>query len=311
MNLNLKTMKKRITKLIIVALLFFSLPSNSQITNSYIDSTSTWYELSGSFDGFNIYVTHSKYYIDGDTLLMGNNYYKVYIDQIDSIWDFFTNNFTSTITSNHYYMGGLREDSLKRFYFFYMTQNAELLLFDFNVTLGDTLPDMESNYGCNIPPDTVTAIDTVYLGTQPVRHFSLSSYWKSMYEGIGSSGGFIQSGSLCQFIESGACLIAYTRGLDSLYINCGAATTGIFNISKTDHLMISPNPAFDHFTIRNESASQITFQLFDTFGKKVIELSTKNVSTLISADKLISGLYLWRISDTKDSVRSGKLIIAK
>lgn len=52
----------------------------------------------------------------------------------------------------------------------------------------------------------------------------------TIYEGIGSSGGIIWSGTLYQAFEVGGCLIAYKKGLDSLYINCGLGITGILEI---------------------------------------------------------------------------------
>ena len=286
----------------IVAAVLFSASVKAQITNPYLDSTSTWYEIFGGANGITIYKDYNKYFFDGDTVISGNNYYKLYWNQIDSIWDAFTQNFMTVNYYNHVYQGGLREDSLKRFYLMYQSQTVESLLFDFNLSVGDSLPDMTSNYGCNNPPGTVANIDTVYLGSQALKqfHFPPGIFNKTLYEGIGSSGGLIWSGSLCQAIEVGGCLIAYKKGIDSLYINCGLGTTGILGTSKKEYINIFPNPTSEHFTITfSDFINKGLVEIYNIFGEKVIQeiidstnkkvINLKNTSTGIYFIKVFNG----------------------
>lgn len=272
-------MKKIIFVFIFLSVQLISCPTFAQ---SYLDSTSIWYEsYGGTAPPVYNYFDFNKYYIDGDTSISGTTYYQLYCDQIDSTWDFFTGNFLAVNFYNHVYKGGLREDGSGRFYFFYPSQSAESLLFDFNLNTGSLLPDMVSNYGCNIPPSTVTTVDTFYLGAQAVKHFHLSgsAFGKSLYEGIGSSGGFIWSGSLCTAIESGGCLIAYKRGPDSLFINCGQGTTGIEGVVQEKLLNVFPNPSSGTFTIDLSTPSNdISVYIYNSIGEEVFGESMKATS---------------------------------
>jgi hypothetical protein len=278
--------------------MLFSKYANCQ---SYLDSTSKWYEFHGGSNGITYYKDYNNYYLDGDTIIAGNNYYKLFWNQIDSVWDAFSGSFLFVNYYNNVYLGSLREDSLKRFYIMFPTQSVESLQFDFNLSTGDSLPNMNSNYGCNNPPNTVTYIDTVYLGTQPLKKFHLppSLFNKSLYEGIGSSGGFIWSGSLCQAFEVGACLIAYKKGLDSLYINCGLGTTSIQELINKQFVNIFPNPASENVTIKfKHLVKKGTLNIFNALGKEIIHLSINSQNSIeFDLSMISSGVYFVNVFD--------------
>jgi hypothetical protein len=303
------SLKKLLSLVILIINSFYTAAQNP---SQYLDSTSTWYEVQGGFfaPGYN-YINHNKYYFDNDTTISGNNYYQLYWDQIDSTWNSFTGAFIAVNYNNHIYQGALREDSLKRFFIIYQSQSTESLLFDFNLTIGDSLPDMVANYGCNNPPATVTNIDTLFLGAQALQHFYLPPGLlnKTLYEGIGSSGGFIWYGSLCQMIETGACLIAYKKGADSLYINCGQAITGISENRLEISSKIFPNPASQYITIVN--ASRRTFRLYNSVGSVVLEtkLSENHTTGQVNISMLSNGIYFWQILDVNGVFENGKLLI--
>lgn len=300
------TMRKIVAILMIVGTVLFSATVKAQITYPYLDSTSTWYELFGGYaPPAYTYLDYNKYYFEGDTIISGNNYYKLYWDQIDSTWDFFTDSFLAVNYSNHIYQGGLREDSTKRFYMCYPSQTSESVLFDFNFSVGDSLTNMIVNYGCNTPPYTVTNIDTVYLGSQSLKrfHFPPGLFNKTLYEGIGSSGGLIWSGSLCQAFEVGGCLIAYKKGLDSLYINCGLGTNGIFETAKKEIVTIFPNPTSGYFTITFSGlTNKGSVEIYNTIGEKVFEDKIHSSSQMgINLKSISSGIYFVRLVDSGKS----------
>ena len=294
-------MKKIFMLMIVAGTLLFPVFTKAQSANPYLDSTSTWYELFGGTTGIINYKDLNTYFIEGDTIISSTRYYKLYWNQIDSTWDSFTDSLQSVNIYNHVYQGGLREDSLKRFYFCYQSQTSESLLFDFNLSVGDSLPNMVADYGCNMPPYTVTSIDTVYLGTQTLRkyHFPPGLFNKSLYEGIGSSGGLIWFGSLCQAFEVGGCLIAYKKGLDSLYINCGLGTTGIAEATKKEVVNIFPNPASGYFTITFPGPiKKGSVEIYNIFGEKVYADKIYSSSQKqINLKNISSGIYFVSVMD--------------
>jgi len=257
-------MKNTLTLLVFFAVL----NCGKAFAQNYLDSTSTWYEVQGGAYLYFDYTNYNKYYVGGDSVISGNVYHKIYLDGIDSTFDLWHGDTTVSYIINQY-QGGLREDLLKRFYMCYPNHSSDTLLFDFNLSVGSAVPNSISMSGCNNPPDTVTAIDTVYLGAQPLKHFHLlaSAFGKTLYEGICGSGGLIWDGSMCQFFETGACLIAYKKGSDSLYINCGLGANGIPEITNRS-MSVFPNPALP--------GSKITFTYPVSNGFREIILNDIN-----------------------------------
>lgn len=295
--------------LFMVALL--TLSTRNTNAQTYLDSTSTWYEEAGAADGINIYKDYNTYYIDGDTTVASVTYYKLYYDQIDSVWSFFTSLFSYVNNNHRVYAGGLREDNQKKFFMLYAGQTIENLMFDFNLVSGDSLPDMTSVYGCNMPRNVVTTIDTIMFGAQPLQrfHFNPGLFNKTMYEGIGCSGGLIRFGSLCQAFEAGACLTAYKKGNDSIYFGCGAATTGLIE-NQTQHLAeVYPNPADGQLTVSSIEAGQQTFQLYDRLGRLVLHQTIDMKEERINTTDLSGGLYFWTINKNGATQAAGKITL--
>lgn len=282
-------------------LLFLSVFISKGQSGNYIDSTSTWYEYFGAADGINIYKDNNRYYIDGDTTISGTIYHQLYWDKLDSVFDGFTDTFLLVNYYQHVYQGGLREDSLKRFYLYYPGQTSESLLFDFNLSVGSPLSNMISNYGCNQPPMTIQSIDTVYLGSTIIQNFHLpiSIFNKTLYEGIGGSGGFIWQGSLCTMFESGACLIAYKKGNDSLFIsNCGQTLTAVSQVSLEDEIKIYPNPTQDEISVKLSPGKFSNYSVVDQLGnEKISGKITVNGFLSISLRDLFAGHYIINFND--------------
>jgi hypothetical protein len=293
-------------------LLFFSVFISKGQSGNYIDSTSTWYEFFGASDGINIYKDNNRYFIEGDTTISGTVYYKLYWDKLDSIFDAFTDTFLLVNFYQHVYQGGLREDSLKRFYLYYPGQSSESLLFDFNLNVGSALPNMISNYGCVNPPYVIQSIDTMYLGSTIVKHYNLppSIFNKSLYEGIGASGGFIWQGSLCTMFESGACLIAYKKGSDSLFINnCGQAITALAETSKEEEVKIYPNPTHDEIRVQISPEAFNAYRVIDDKGVEQLRGEIDAIGlTIISLRELKSGHYTITLKNLSGRESTRKIV---
>lgn len=293
-------------------LFFISVFVSKGQSGNYIDSTSTWYEFFGAADGINIYKDNIRYYIDGDTTISGVVYHQLYWDKQDSVFSAFTSNFVTVNNFQHIYQGGLREDATKKFYLYYPGQSSESLLFDFDLSLGSALPDMISNYGCNQPPMTIQSIDTVYLGSTIIKNFHLpvSIVNKTLYEGIGGSGGFIWQGSLCTMFEAGACLIAYKKGNDSLFINnCGQTLTAVSQVSTEEDIKIYPNPSQDEISVKLTPGKYSNYKVVDYLGnEKISGKIAVNDFLSISLRDLFAGHYVINFNDHNGKKISRRIV---
>lgn len=301
-------MKNQLLLLMVVLLMLTTRNTSAQ---TYLDSTSTWYEEAGAVDGINIYKDYNTYYIDGDTTVASVTYYKLYYDQIDSVWSSFTSLFSYVNNNHRVYAGGLREDNQKKFFMLYASQTTENLMFDFNLLSGDSLPDMTSVYGCNIPRSVVTTIDTIMFGAQPLQrfHFNPGLFNKTMYEGIGCSGGLIRFGSLCQAFEAGACLTAYKKGNESIYFGCGIAATGLIINNSRNFVDVYPNPADGQLSVSSTLEGTQTFELFDYLGRLVLHQTIVMKEERINTAALPAGLYFWTLNKNTAPYAAGKITL--
>jgi len=134
-----------------------------------------------------------------------------------------------------------------------------------------------------------------------------------MYEGIGATGGLFWQGSLCEGIESGACLIAYRKGSDSLFINCGLGITGINTLEEKIYPKIYPNPTTDQISIETKGLTNPVLFFYDIYGKELskIKLRTENNIIQLSSAYLGGGVYVWKLESDNFPSSFGKLIVTK
>ncbi len=90
-----------------------------------------------------------------------------------------------------------------------------------------------------------------------------------------------------------------------------ASATGIANPSNLE-LTVGPNPATDHLIINNTLINRGTFVLFDVTGRIVSERKFEGISNVIDLSELPLGLYLYSITDEKNTViKTDKIVIKK
>lgn len=158
------------------------------ISQSYLNSTAIWKERQFAFlPGGHETVVNFQLYVDGDTIINSHDFYKIYEAGIDTFlfYDFQTGLFDTTVTLYSEYAFALREDSSKFFTVNSGTTN-EVLKYDFNLNLGDTIDIGTANNSTSTI--TVDSISTVYIGDLPRKWFHLSSIY-DLIEGVGVQGG--------------------------------------------------------------------------------------------------------------------------
>lgn len=222
-----------------------------------------------------------------------------------------------TTISNWFRYGALRENE-NRVYFYLFANETEVVLYDFNLTVGESFISTYNSIeyqGCPIEME-VSSIDTVTVenGEQRQRfNFSDGETWIS---GIGSLYGLVYVGvyqciidmyynlSCCHENEE---LVFLSPNFDHCLIN----TVGQNEISTRMNHTVFPNP-FTQTTVLNfdySDSQTYRLQIINLTGQVVKEINQINSGKIeISGNQLNSGIYFYQLmNDTKEIAR-GKLI---
>jgi len=312
-------MKKYI---IISASLFFLLIgyiADAQTSASGInDSTAAWRVNFITDNGSGgTWFTHDKYRytFNGDTLINGVAYSKLYKGGHYYEEDFFGGEtFNHRYYSNEY-AGAIREEAAK-WYFYGGTDflpEQEYLLYDFTLNVGDPLPFTFNNPDVGL---TVASIDTLLINNVEKRRFNIADQMGPgatyIIEGIGSDVGLIEPIQQFEYIWR---LVCYAEGGVPLWPESGIecdlnVNSPAVNIKKELEILVYPNPftniALLKFPeIRHSGLLQVTdmpgnllWQYELTRGQKELEIQPG----------LKAGIYLLRIS-TEDKVLSRKILV--
>lgn len=185
----------------------------SELNKWYQNGSSEW--LNGATATIETTRRYLLYFYEGDTLINGLQYKKMYYKQLDSIFNQpfsgGSNQFISTFNDLKY-ISAMRQDS-DLVYNIFRNQNTEELYADFNINLGDIL-----NYRWNGNDETVTEIDSIEIGSKYITRYKLSNN-QYFYEGIGASYGLFKDWSVG--IEGGEYLSCFKYDTDKIGIEEG------------------------------------------------------------------------------------------
>ncbi|MFA6923372.1 MAG: T9SS type A sorting domain-containing protein [Bacteroidales bacterium] len=277
-------------KLILLLLILTKITnlSYSQVTYfNYFDYSSHWGEFDHLWGSGDYYV---EYYFKGDTLINGNWYYKLYRYQKDTI---------DTIKHFNYY-GGIREDSLKRIYFVNTAHINEHLLYDFNLSIGDTV------FGT---PCILTSIDTFYFGAnlRKIYHFNnLNDTASTEYEGIGKATDLLDAfyGLPCATGHEGVCRLVcysnkdgYKQFISSHICRLSAKVEENYIENKIN---IYPIPSNDELIIEIPRLIRENFlTICNIKGQELMRQQIKDSKTQINISNLTSGIYFVKLITDK------------
>ena len=220
---------KHILRLLIVTLLFGC--SNNDDTSAdpvntpieMVSEQNRWFQR-GSSEWFNgatgVYETTKKfqwYYFEGDTLINGLTYKKMYSKEVDSLFHQPNNGTSQFISKSEHlrYIAAMRQDALT-VYYVYKNATTEDLYADFNINLGDVLNYKWSN------GETVTEISEMPIGDTFITKYKLSNA-QYFYEGIGGSYGLFKDWSVG--VEGGSYLSCFKNQTDMIHVEEGFFTT--------------------------------------------------------------------------------------
>ena len=284
-----KSQYYRDMKLTVTVILFFC--SVSLIgQKKYIPfPASNTYWVVHQFDEFNNLTDGWNWYIIGDTVINSFNYHIYAVD-----YDTSFSVFPPLIR-----MYGIRNDTINKKVFVYeFNGKFEKLLYDFSLSIGDTIPDSyngTSRYKGRI----ITKIDTIIIDNNKHLVFEVDSNQVSPYiEGIGSTSGPIFEDII--WFEGGFELMCTMAGVNRTpYFNrfpseCKLATGIAVQNDINDKILLYPNPSSGTFKIQLKGVTNGEIEVYNTHGSLVFQqiIAKVNSIEINLPQSLENGIYL-------------------
>ncbi len=292
---------------------FLVFTSFSQV-NSYFQNNPEWYIITDSYSGSDCsgYRDAHNYYINGDTILNALVYKKVYKKGILSRWSLNCMLIDPTPYSNKEPSFCLRSADKK---IFLMNKNTtqEELMYDFNLAVGDTLPQTYTYHPGNHTYDMyVAAIDSIHTPNGYLKRFTLSKGNDTLYEGIGSTGG-LDEPIFRLFLSGQHELICYGLNRKS-YVhpttNACDFTLSVSSLETDSNVSAFPNPFSDKVTLHfNSEMKNATLTIFNLQGAVVRTVQFSGKSLTLEREELKCGIYYYKVETGKGNYLSGKLVV--
>jgi hypothetical protein len=221
------------------------------------------------------------------------------------------------------YVGAFREDTLnKKVYYLPSGNSTDTLLYDFNLQLGDTLPETYCNQG--YPGNWVSKIDSVLVGNKFHKRYGIKGPGFGLFdsiayliEGVGCVSGGILGKIHGQFMTpSGAYLWCFMVNGIKLYPDIGSPCTYYFidnYLIPVKEITIAPSPFSQSTQITlNQSYQNVALAVYDIQGKQVAQQQYKDCDKIqFSRNQLSNGLYFLKLTLDDKEVETGKIVISE
>ena len=287
-------------KIILIAILFISVvQARGQGYHKLLETEKYWdiaYTSGGTICNIDYDMAY-RYFISGDTLITGNNYYLFsrYHMSSASVNPYCPPFVVDTISQVHTLL--LREDTTTKQVFVF-ANSQDHLMYDFSLDSGDTLQSAFAG------GDSILIIDSVITSLFPDgtnrKIFYLNS-GHSYIEGMGATNGlgepfttyFEESFWLMCVKQNGINLYGQQPYCDSYFIGITDPTENVF--------LLKPNPTSSSITLNMPPLQgDAEVCIFNSLGEQVIKLKVcKAVTSEVRIDvaHLPAGLYLVKMNN--------------
>lgn len=258
----------------------------------------------------------SKQYVDGDTVINDESYFKLFQSDLGQFIQDGNCSYASVIESSSIkYLGAINTFDNKVI-FYQDGDTISTTLFDFSLEVGDSLTIQTYQSGDKLGY-YITHIDTINIQNSERLRFSVinynnvPSYW---IEGIGNLNGLLSHDQaweydtrevLCYHENDEIVYEKHPECTDCSYI---LANNGFYDAPT---FSIIPNPMTDIAICRfDQNITPISYRIFD-LGGKVIDNSLLREPTelILRREDIGSGIFLIEIIDDKNIKYRQKLII--
>jgi hypothetical protein len=297
--------------------LFSCLPSFGQY-KKLIDENKLWVINCSYYNhgDFNYYEGEFFYYeyFKGDTIIQNSTYKKLYHQKFyDHHNDFYYPPATTDTTLQPPDLVGLvREDTItQKVYFIDLLMNmlpAEELLFDFKLTLGDTMSTpcySPYSFPTNNPIDSIGEVVLFNNDTCQISYFDynqtviMSGITSNfMIEGVGGPGGVYMPFDMTPITQDlNRTLVCYKENSVNLFGPCDQPKyyTSINELTKKIDLSFYPNPSTGYFSASEPLKKSATITILNYLGEQVQTLKFNANERVEFNIEGAAGIYLIQI----------------
>lgn len=276
-------------------LLAFVVPLAATAQNDYFANDPVWRVGSlcnngGGIGGSCMSDKAYNYFLSGDSLANGYTYKKVMRQGTETVYWQGGNPppppmCTGTTQFGPELVALLRQDGQA---IFEWQEDMDVLVYDFDLSAGDTLPLSTTNWNNDI---TVGAIDSIQVGTEWRKRFALVNSWAPyLVEGIGSSHGLLEP--ISNFFDCGYELECYGLGTTGYYPvqgpDCHLVMGLPTSLEQFEPLQVFPNPTANGIMVVGERPLG-TLRFFNAQGGEVLVHTTYAMSAWIDLASLAPG----------------------
>jgi hypothetical protein len=258
----------------------------------------------GGIESFCLNITQQTTYvykIGSDSIVNGKTYKKI-------LFDFtgypYVRNCGTYHNQQNNFAALLREDvNEKKVYKIINGTTDEVVLYDFSLNTGDTVPNLGYDFNNN-SGNYVNSIITGDVFAKNVKAFSVNSNVSSgyIYEGIGSSNGLLEGPTERPF-ETGRWLECFET---SSGISCNSILANSESVFKSSNPKLYFSKSDKSFKVITPDNKNVNVEFFDSAGQLIKKIDTKtNQSFYLNRD--FKGLLFYKITD--DKMYSGKIIL--
>ncbi|OYT13167.1 MAG: hypothetical protein B6I19_06585 [Bacteroidetes bacterium 4572_114] len=260
-------------KLLTLALLILACSTQAQIPDYFAGNPEWRQELTWGGAMPCLEIDNYVYYLNGDSVVDGYIYKKVYKrGEHDHSWmgDPPAPDYCTGSSFYNYFYGLVRQDSLK---VYIREGNNDYLLYDFDLSVGDTLPEtyflMENNV-------VVSSIDSILVGGSYRKIFNLENsiypYPLDLIEGIGFNQGFLDevpdwypAQLLCFVLDDTTYYPSYGEPCDLMIVDISNPEV------QYPGLKIFPNPSAGNISIKFNSGpnTMVNVKVSDISGRNL------------------------------------------
>ncbi len=249
----------------------------------------------------------------GDTSINGTQYSKLFRSYEQYSFD--------SLVYSYYnvFIGSLKPDfDYNKVYFIPKDSTNEVLLYDFNLQVNDTLPVWHNEFSKVI---TVESIDTVVVEGKSLKLFEMNYgnlkdpvYGDLIVEGIGSIKELIKIEDRLEGIHGFNCFTDFQTGFKyPADCNTFVLSTAENRIDQIKNISVSPNPCSDFFTVTFEGVEtkKTWIKLTDLNGNLVYSTQILNGNQIINTVELNNGIYIVLVYNDNGLQGTGKVLINK
>jgi hypothetical protein len=236
----------------------------------------------------------------GDTVVGDLNYHRIY--QMKDLLKFSLSKAT--------YVGGVREDSVRRVFILRAGMTRELPLYDFDAVAGDTVL-VGGMADTTLHPVVVESTDSVLIDAAYRRRINLAG-GESWIDGVGSTGSVIFPGVTGYITDYAPNLLCFRQEDRPLYgTSCATPNLGLPWGAGADPATagISVTGSGGGVRVMIPDRSEYTLDLYDLSGRSIGRMYGIGSGRLPYERSLAAGVYLYRLTLDDGRAVDGKLMM--